>query len=69
MKPAKTTIAVHCEDARTEIESQTVELGARDKQVVDWPFIAGEGNRPYVLMFECDAGRQAILDVTGAILP
>lgn len=60
---------VHAEDATTGQAEQTVELDVRKSKTIAWPFVAGNGNRPYVLMFVPGGDRAACLDVTGAILP
>jgi len=67
--PATTKIVVHAEDATTDAAERTVTVGPRQTETIPWPFVAGEGNRPYVLFFEPDGDRAAGLDVTGPILP
>ena len=68
LKPASTKIVVLAEDASTEVGEQTVTVGAGETKDIPWPFVAGDGNRPYVLFFEPDGDRTTGLDVTGAIL-
>ena len=69
LAPAKTRITVHAEDATTEVQARTVEIAPGKSETIPWPFVAGQGNRPYVLFFEPDGDRLNGLDVTGAILP
>lgn len=68
-QPTTTTIRVHAEDASTKQIAQTIDLPPKKFRTIKWQFVAGEPNRPYILIFEPDGDRARCHDVTGAILP
>lgn len=68
LAPAEVTMRVYAEDATPTETEKTVQVGADDHVVVPWTFTAGEGARPYVLIFEADGDRATIADVSGEIM-
>lgn len=64
---AQVTVRVYAEDATPTETEKTVRVAAQDQVVVPWTFTAGEGGRPYVLIFEADGDRAIIVDATAEI--
>jgi len=65
---APVKLTVHAEDATTATPERTIApLEPGTSRTIDWPFVAGEPGRAYVLCFEPDGDRGAILDFTGPI--